>query len=444
MDRTSLKNELTAVIRAAREKGTQLPAVVDVPLGEIDPAGWLTRRVESTRCYWRSRDGRLEIAGVGVAYRSPNDAAAVPDFRQTSGLSGPPHFFFAERFDPDRGWRGFPAGLCFIPRISVVRERGRAFKRLVVTASPESRPERLADEIEKLSASGRTVPPTLPRFELPEADTLRHVPGPDRWRRGVENCLGAIARGSIQKVVLARRTDYTFPSPVDPVRLMTALRVFHPGCYTFLAQTGHNKAFISVTPERLFHREGNEIQIDALSSTVRRGETVAEDTELENFLARDPKEKLEHDYVVAGITESIGPLCVGKPRAGETSVLKLKTVQHLKTPVCATLAPDAGNAGVLAALHPTPAVGGSPRGAALETIGRYEPFERGWYAAPVGIISGDGAEFAVAIRSVLVRDRTVSVFSGAGIVSGSDPDAEWRELDAKNVLTPLWNRQVQT
>jgi menaquinone-specific isochorismate synthase len=444
MDRVSLEKELTAVIRAAREKDTQLPAVVDVPSDENDPAGWLARRADSTRCYWRARDGELEIAGAGVAYQSPNGPAVAPVSRPVSRLSGSPHFFFVDRFDPGGGWRDFPAGLCFVPRISVVRERGRAFKRLVVPAAPESRPEQLADEIVKLSASGGAASAAPPDYELPAPVALRHVPGPGRWRRGVENCLGEIARGSVQKVVLARRTDYTFPSPVDPVRLMTALRASHPGCYTFLAQTGPGKAFISVTPERLFRREGNQIRIDALSSTVRRGATASEDTALEHFLARDPKEKLEHNYVVEGITKSIDPLCAGTPRTGETTVLKLKTIQHLKTPVCGTLGPDAGDDGILAVLHPTPAVGGSPREAALESIGRHEPFKRGWYAAPVGIISEDRVELAVAIRSVVVRDRTVSVFAGAGIVSGSDPDAEWRELDAKNVLTPLWNRQVQT
>jgi menaquinone-specific isochorismate synthase len=86
---------------------------------------------------------------------------------------------------------------------------------------------------------------------------------------------------------------------------------------------------------------------------------------------------------------------------------------------------------VLGALHPTPAVGGYPRAGALGDIRALEPFDRGWWAGPVGWIGADGAEFAVGIRSGLVRGERLALFSGAGIVSGSVPEGEWAEIEQK-------------
>jgi menaquinone-specific isochorismate synthase len=89
------------------------------------------------------------------------------------------------------------------------------------------------------------------------------------------------------------------------------------------------------------------------------------------------------------------------------------------------------DAEVLRALHPTPAVGGYPGVEALEEIRALEPFDRGWYAGPVGWIGADAAEFAVGIRSGLVRGNTLALFSGAGIVAGSAPEGEWAEIEQK-------------
>jgi menaquinone-specific isochorismate synthase len=97
------------------------------------------------------------------------------------------------------------------------------------------------------------------------------------------------------------------------------------------------------------------------------------------------------------------------------------------------------DADLIAALHPTPAVGGLPRGAALRWIAKHEPFDRGIYAAPVGWIGLDGAEFCVALRSGLVRGNELALYNGAGIVRGSDPGEEWQEIETKmqNFLSVL-------
>jgi len=196
-------------------------------------------------------------------------------------------------------------------------------------------------------------------------------------------------------------------------------------------------AFLSVTPERLYRRIGNEIAVDAVSSTVPRGSSSDEDKYFERRLMNDDKLRREHQAVVEGVIGSIRPLCEKPPTAGERYALKLTRIQHLAVQITAPIGTGVTDDRLIDALHPTPAVAGSPRTAAVKMISRLEGFERGWYAAPFGIIAGDEAEFAVGIRSALVRGDTVSVFSGAGIVRGSDPDSEWDEIESKDILRSL-------
>lgn len=120
---------------------------------------------------------------------------------------------------------------------------------------------------------------------------------------------------------------------------------------------------------------------------------------------------------------------IGQKR--EPTLLRLHKVQHLYTPCNGILFDEVSDAEILPMLHPTPAVGGYPREQALTVIEKIEPFQRGWYAAPVGWVGHDTTEFAVAIRSGLVENNQLSLFSGAGIVEGSKPEKEWQEIENK-------------
>ncbi len=113
------------------------------------------------------------------------------------------------------------------------------------------------------------------------------------------------------------------------------------------------------------------------------------------------------------------------------TILKLNHLQHLYNQLTGQLKEHIDDGDIINELHPTPAVGGFPREAALEQIGWLEPFDRGWYAAPVGWISEDAAEFVVAIRSGLVAGQQLHLYSGAGIVEGSSPSKEWEEIENK-------------
>jgi isochorismate synthase EntC len=146
--------------------------------------------------------------------------------------------------------------------------------------------------------------------------------------------------------------------------------------------------------------------------------------------------------LVRAICDALADVCGEQLSAGALSLMKLRNVQHLFTPIVGRVAGGRGILDLVARLHPTPAMGGVPREPALEMIRRFEGMDRGWYAAPVGWIDARGeGEFAVAIRSALLRGAQATLFAGCGIVAGSDPEREYAEscLKLRPVLAALGN-----
>ena len=123
--------------------------------------------------------------------------------------------------------------------------------------------------------------------------------------------------------------------------------------------------------------------------------------------------------------------CKKTERLSYLEPLQLRHVQHLQSKMCGYLLPVISDSDLLPAFHPTPAVSGTPDKEARSLIRKLEPFDRGWYAGPVGWISRRQAEFAVGIRSGLLCGRILKIYTGAGIVDGSVPDEEWREIEFK-------------
>jgi isochorismate synthase len=174
-----------------------------------------------------------------------------------------------------------------------------------------------------------------------------------------------------------------------------------------------------------------------MAGSVPRGANREEDERLTGGLSTSGKEAAEHRLLVDDVLAALAPVCVSAPVAAPAEVVRLATVSHLATEVTGRLADPAPSALALAGrLHPTPAVGGVPRAEALRSIAVLEGFERGLYAGPVGWVDsrGDG-EWAVALRSATLDGPTARLAAGAGIVAGSDPEAEWRETEAK--LAPM-------
>jgi menaquinone-specific isochorismate synthase len=251
------------------------------------------------------------------------------------------------------------------------------------------------------------------------------------WRENVVRALAAFSEGRLGKVVLARRAQFGFCEDLDPTLLLESLKAATPGCFHFYAEPESGTAFLGASPERLFRRDGRTLETEAVAGTRPRGVSSTEDEGLRDDLLHSAKDRVEHTYVSKGIREALEPLCEELEIEDGVSEMMLARGRHLRSKVRGTLRDGVTDAVLLDAMHPTPAVGGHPRSEALETIQALEPFDRGWYAGPIGWIGAEDSEFAVGIRSGLVRGRTLALYSGAGIVAGSVPDEEWAEIEQK-------------
>ncbi len=389
--------------------------------------------------YWSTPDG-LEVAGVGSVARLTAGGedrfdrlrARADRLFDAVAFDGPavarPRVLGGLAFHPDHRaespWASFPAAAFVLPRLLLVRGDERTLLTAVVAdgaGAPEAALDRAVERVADLPAMRPVGTP-------PGVRSRRTVTSREAWIDGVEHLLDRIDAGDLEKAVLATALQVDLAGEVVPRDVLERLRRTHPDCFRFLVDDGH--AFFGAPPERLVARSGREVRTEALAGTVPRGSTPAEDDDLAARLLDDEKTTREQRLVTEAIRERLAP--TGEVRTGERGVRRLAGVQHLETPVEATLSEDRHVLDLVEALHPTPAVGGLPVERAVRAVRDIEPFERGWYAAPVGWFdaAGDG-EFAVAIRSGVAADRRVTLFAGNGIVADSDPEDEWDEVNLK-------------
>ena len=252
---------------------------------------------------------------------------------------------------------------------------------------------------------------------------------------GVRRALVEIAEGRVEKVVLARRVAASFSEPIDIARTLASLTAREPSSTVF-AITSPRDTFIGASPELLVARDGADVRSVPLAGTVRRTGDPASDALQVTRMLESVKENLEHRLVVDAVAATISSFCGGFEVPREPEVISLRQVAHLATRLNASLDGDPqmwpSALELAAALHPTPAVGGSPTATALELIRNVEPTGRGLYAGPVGWVDANGdGEFFIGIRSAQINGAEASVFAGAGIVAGSDPAEELAETAVK-------------
>jgi menaquinone-specific isochorismate synthase len=250
-----------------------------------------------------------------------------------------------------------------------------------------------------------------------------------RWCTEVLAALHAIEAGDLEKVVLAREVLVESDTPFSRHEILSRLVQSQPGCFVYGAG-----AMVGASPELLVARRGRKVTSMPMAGTVAR---AGNDEERVAALTDSRKDRREHQLVVDAVTGMLRTCC-DDVRADDVPVLaSLTDVAHLATRIEAVVGEGGLTAlGLARLLSPTPAIAGSPRDAALEFLAHLEPFDRGCYGGPVGWVDsrGDG-EWAVALRGAEVNRRRARLIAGAGIVAGSDPDAEWAETEAK--LTPM-------
>ena len=213
---------------------------------------------------------------------------------------------------------------------------------------------------------------------------------------------------------------------------MHRLRRGNPQCHTFLVDEDDG-AFVGATPETLLSLFDGSVRSESVAGTTRRGESASEDASLAEALLTSEKDLREHSAVTASILRRLRMVGVLAATSRNAELLRLGNVMHLRTPIEGTMPIDRRFLEVAGELHPTPAVGGKPRAMALPFIPGFEPHQRGLYTGAVGWVRSDGAsgKLFVALRCARLKGAEARAFAGAGIVAGSNPDAESTETEMK-------------
>lgn len=408
----------------------------ETPVSDIDSLAWLNAQDFHSKIFWTRRDSSHTIAGVGAVHHIITDSVDI--MRSIRRYLAPSHkdirYFGGMRFDVsqpiENHWLPFAKYRFATPQIELASKGDEQILAINFFIQPGEDAaavyQKACTLVDKLSE-----PVPLPDDGLPPITAHAEQPGKPGWSKMVNAALNDISKDNFEKIVLASHRLLTFGEPVNPFHLLENILKKNGNSFHFGFQFQKGVTFIGMTPECLYQRDGDHIYTEAIAGTRRRGDTPEEDARLAAELLQSDKDLREHRWVKKMILDRLRPLCRDIETLSGEQLLPLSHVQHLHSRFSGRLRSSATDEAVLKALHPTPAVGGYPKKAAVERIAQLEPFDRGWYAAPVGWVSRDAAEFAVAIRSALVSRNELRIFAGSGIVSGSDPAAEWEENRTK-------------
>jgi isochorismate synthase len=384
-------------------------------------------------------EGRFEDVGRACAEIARGRLADEPD--DLPGGAGPVWvggFAFAPSGGTAPHWSSFPPALAVLPELSVVSSGGRCLLTVAALTGAGFEPARALARVEaRLASLGDAELPLLDPNPI-GAVSIRSALPPERYEAAVESARERIRSGELEKTVLAREVIVDAPSAHDPAALHGALRELFPACFCFCVGSPEG-AFCGASPELLVRRRGAGAATVALAGSARRSADPSVDNHLGEQLLRSEKERIEHAIVARRIERALRPHSVWVEAAPEPGLVRVANIQHMATPIRAQLAEARSAIELAGLLHPTPAVGGEPRGRALAAIDELEDMDRGWYAGPVGWMDGaEDGEFCVALRSALLRDRRAHLYAGSGIVADSDPAAELAETEVKlDAILPL-------
>ncbi|GAB5491000.1 MAG: isochorismate synthase MenF [Phototrophicaceae bacterium] len=428
-----------------------------IPCPNVSLSQFLQLARGTERFYWESAHDNVAFAGIGVAVEIMGYGAdrfetvrhnAMELFADSMVLDeqeaqATPRLFggfsFRDDFIPDVAWSDFPPAHFVLPHYQMTRVGDTTW--LAINAHipyGEAPISLLPDLKEALRAKVAELQTFTAKQKQTITQTALDYPMPfETWKHNIESATKRMKNGDFNKVVLSRVAEIRFDNYVDTDSALEFLDHTYPDTYRFLFEPRPYSAFYGATPELLATVEGHNFTTMALAGSIQRGNTPEEDKQYGDELLNNPKDSYEHQVVIDGIQKRLTPLAETLD-IGETDIMTLSNIQHLHTPISATLKRNDGILPIVEALHPTPALGGDPREIAMEVIGEYESVPRGWYAAPVGWIDSNlDGQFGVAIRSAIAQEKRVWLYSGAGIVADSDPVKEWDETALKFV--PMLN-----
>jgi isochorismate synthase len=424
--------------------------VISVPAPKRPAAAALSilRRIDdSTAVAWLPGHG-VRLAGVGAAATLSGSVSSRALRRDADALLASTTvvahddlpgveprllggFAFSPRSALDTPWERFGPGRLILPRWTYGQDSARAWLSVAVQGplSGGARDGALS-ELDTLKAGLEHWVGAKPEHRQKRGENSVAADAADaddvlraEWSGRVEAILGELQAGRVGKVVAARTARLALEEPsLDPSLVLRELVSRFRRCTSFYLEV-NGEAFVGATPERLLSLKGREVATEALAGSAPPGKAER--------LLESAKDRREHGLVADEIAIRLQPLCEDI-RLEEIRPLELPNIVHLRTSIRARARKGTRLLDLVAALHPTPAVGGLPREIAVRWIEENEPVGRGWYSGPFGWLdaSGDG-EFVVALRSGLIGKGRALMYAGAGLVRASDPEAEWEETEAK-------------
>ncbi len=277
----------------------------------------------------------------------------------------------------------------------------------------------------EISADAPTI--AEPELKKPSGVFLQGDLSASRFKELVQQAVGIIASSELDKVVLSRDLVMPISQRPDLSEAVSKLHDRYPHCWTYAIGD-----VFGASPELLLRAESGEVSARVLAGTAGRGTDPDVDRAIAEGLAHSHKNRHEHDYAAQSMVERLEPFCDIVEADSEPFSLALPDLWHLATDVRGKLKPGVSLLDVIAELHPTAAVAGTPRLKAQQLIAELEPYDRAGYAGPVGWLSSDGSgELAIALRGGVIEQDQIRAFAGCGIVEESDPQAELDETELK-------------
>ncbi len=377
---------------------------------------------------------KLEITGkqrfAEVETFIQTNLANINCFGNSHQFSGP-HFFCSFSFFDEIIQADYPfsAATVFLPRLQVSRLGDRCILVLNKIIHPQTNHTETEQEMQQTLQKIRCLKQPFKRVTYLQTSSgvLNNA---DNFKRSIVAALKTINNHQLHKIVLANVLDISNNHPFDLYNSLNNLRQLYPSCYVFSLSNGRQN-FIGASPERLISIRNRQLVVDALAGSAPRGKTAVQDAQQANRLLHNEKERREHQLVIDFITQSLSALGL-QSHLLPPRLRQLANIQHLWTPISAEVPENIHPLKIVAQLHPTPAVAGVNRDIACREIRRYENFERGLYAAPLGWVDFQGnSEFIVGIRSALIDGSNARLYAGAGIVAGSEPEKELAEIQLK-------------
>lgn len=423
----------------------------------LDPALILESLSGSARGFW-GRGDRWAVWGraldeIWVEGASASDPTRFSRFQHelARAIQADPEslkdrwfggFSFLDAPAPNGFWGGFPAARFIRPSV-VIEGDGtlvtvRVLRRRGSDEGAQAEAQRaaaleVAEWVQQIEFGAFTPAVHLRGEPHPLEGERSEERGEAAWSAAIEAVLEAIRGGDVEKAVLARTRDVYLPRAPRVAEILRFLRHENPRAHVFVFEPDPGRVLFGAAPEVLAELRDGRFAATAVAGSAPRGRTPHEDQLYSGGLLASRKDLAEHRMTLEEMVAVMAPrLSRLDPLPEGPRVLALARIQHLETPLSGDADSDEDIVSLVEALHPTPAVCGRPRARALELIRRAEPFERGWYASPVGWLNGEGdGDFVPALRIGVGGGTNWRLYAGAGVVEGSDPRSEWEETALK-------------